>query len=163
VIAVRFVDAVPDVRALPSDLILGPDGNPYMTRHHVTETVRFHHLLMSDPQPDMHDHPWDFTSVLITGGYREHTLHGVVEHRAPAVVHRGATEAHRLELLDGPTWTLVATGPTRRRWGFHTTGGWVHWSRYPFAGSYANGVDATPRVTHQGARSTMVRRSSARR
>ena len=47
---------------------------------------------------------------------------------------RKAEAAHRLDLLDGPMWTYVTTGPVRRRWGFHTEQGWVHWSRYLAAG-----------------------------
>jgi len=107
-----------ELELLERDLILGPTGQRYLERHHLTDLVRYHHILDDDRQPDLHDHPWDFTSMLLTGGYRETTTAGTTEHWAPTVVVRDAEEPHRLELLDGPMWTLVATGPARRRWGF---------------------------------------------
>lgn len=139
---IAWRDGVPDVAGLDVDTILGPDGGEYMHRHHLTDRVRFHHLLTDDGQPDMHDHPWDFDSLLVTGAYLEQLPDGVhVEHRAPTLIRRRAEQPHRLELLDGPMWTLVATGPVRRRWGFHTADGWVHWTHYERAGRYLDALD----------------------
>lgn len=147
-----------ELELLERDLILGPTGQRYLERHHLSELVRYHHILDDDRQPDLHDHPWDFTSMLLTGGYRETTTAGTTEHWAPTVVVRDAEEPHRLELLDGPMWTLVATGPARRRWGFHTGDGWVHWSRYPDAGRYDRPLDDDNRaVTGHGRRPPATR------
>ena len=128
-------DGTPDVAGLEHDTICSADGTPYLRRFFIARSYRsgstqLHHILTDDPEPDPHDHPWDFTSVLLTGGYRDIGPAGPVEHRAPAVIARVAETPHRLELLDGPTWTLVATGPVRRRWGYHTDAGWVDWRRY---------------------------------
>ena len=136
--SIGFVDGAPEITGLAHDLIVTHDGAGYMARHHINAAVRFHHLLADDPKRDLHDHPWDFISLLLTGGYREWTTDGAVEHWAPTVVCRRAEDPHRLELLDGPMWTLISCGPFRRRWGFHTAAGWVHWSDYPGAGHYAD-------------------------
>jgi hypothetical protein len=131
---VVFRDGAPVVDGLEVDEILGAGDVPYMARHYLRRgydwAVQFHHLLTDDPDPDLHDHPWDFTSLLLTGGYREYSPDGAVEFRAPCVVSRRAESPHRLELLDGPMWTLVSAGPVRRRWGFHTARGWVPWREY---------------------------------
>lgn len=49
-----------------------------------------------------------------------------------SVLKRTATEFHRLELPKGKTsWTLVFTGPYRRRWGFKLPNGrWVDADKY---------------------------------
>ncbi len=129
----------PDVDGLMADEIVSPDGELYMRRHYLHQapgfTVRYHHIATSDPGRDLHDHPWDFVSLLLSGAYCETTADGAERiWRAGDVVVRKAEAAHRLDLLDGPMWTYVTTGPVRRRWGFHTEQGWVHWSRYLAAG-----------------------------
>jgi hypothetical protein len=117
------------------------DDVPYMTRYYLTRnltaTIRLHHLHTSDPGRDLHDHPWDFVSLLLTGAYRETTPDGDVEYEAPCIVTRQAEQLHRLELLDGPMWTLVTTGSVRRQWGFGTAAGWVPAREYPDMGRYA--------------------------
>ena len=79
-------DGEPEVDGLPADRIVRGDGVAYMARHHLGPDVRFHHLLTDDPQLDLHDHPWDFTTFLLTGGYREWTPDGSVDYWAPTVL-----------------------------------------------------------------------------
>jgi hypothetical protein len=126
-----FAAGEPDVAGLPHDEIR-LDGELYMERYYLSadRRHRLHHIVASDRDRDLHDHPWDFVSVLLTGAYLETTAEGEVLHRAPAIVWRRAEAWHRLDLVDGPMWTCVTTGPVRRRWGFHTPGGWVHWRDY---------------------------------
>lgn len=125
-------------------------------------TVRIHNILRSDLDRDMHDHPFDFTSILLKGGYYEttrwvctdattiepegrgpfetiwdpqkpYTIREVVTHeryhpRFSVIRHR-AEDLHKLRLTK-PVWTLVISGPWRRKWGFMTPQGWVHWKDY---------------------------------
>lgn len=128
---IRFDGGCPDVAGLPGDLIRDADGEPYMERWYVSEdrSVRFHHILRSDPDRDLHDHPWDFTSFLLSGSYVEVSSSGERRFAAPVVLRREAEFAHRLILDDGPVWSYVVTGPVRREWGFHA-GGWVPWYEY---------------------------------
>ena len=123
----------PDVTGLPSDEIM--HGSVlHMRRHFITNdkrmSIRFHHLLRSDDDRDLHDHPWDFASLLLTGSYVEVTPDGATEYEAPHLIVKRADELHRIELPDGPVWTYVVTGPVIRRWGFATGGGWVPWTQY---------------------------------
>ena len=116
------------------------DGDYWLDRWHVLEdrdrNVRVHCVRTSDPS-DMHDHPWDYVSTLLAGSYVEVTEHGSARYTAPCTLVRTAEHAHRLEVPDGPCWTLLVTGPVRRRWGFHTPAGWVHWRDYAGRGDPA--------------------------
>ena len=109
----------------------------YMDRwifQHPWGMFRIHHILRSDNQRgDCHDHPFDFTSFLLTGGYREVCMVGdtEVEKLWPplSIVRKRAEDAHRI-IVREPLWTLVWTGPRVHEWGFHTPDGWVHWKEY---------------------------------
>jgi hypothetical protein len=94
--------------------------------------VRLHHILRSDRGVDLHDHPFDFVSVILRGGYTEvhgGSCPGIASYRAGSVLFRRAEDLHRL-VLDRPAWTVVFTGPVRRTWGFSTPTGWVDWREY---------------------------------
>lgn len=132
--AISFVDGRPDVTGLAVETFANSAGREQLRRYVLKREYRFgsvmiHELLEADPDP-MHDHPWAFTSVLLRGGYREVTPDGVAEWWAPVVLNRPARWVHRLEPLDGPTWTLISTGPVEREWGYHVDGGWCSWRRF---------------------------------
>lgn len=128
------------------DLIIGEDGVAYLNRWHLIPrndlgNVYFHIQTSSDPQRPEHDHPWDNTSVILSGGYDElwrpmpwlqphyeeaASMGCVRELRKGDVVHRSASEAHRLILPPQfkYTMTLFTTGPKARDWGFWFPNGW---------------------------------------
>jgi hypothetical protein len=121
----------------PPDVIIGGADDPYMRRWWVIPRNRvfniyLHHFMRSDDDRALHDHPWWNLSVLLRGRYVEHTIDagGInvrTERSAGRMKFRTASSAHRIELVDGPCWTLFLTGPTLRSWGFHCPRGWVHW------------------------------------
>lgn len=93
-------------------------------------TLKLHHILRPDHDRCHHDHPWWFFTLVLWGGYVERVGEADAEHRArPGRVYfRPALFRHRIASLPrGHAWTLVLTGRPRRRWGFHTNAGWVHW------------------------------------
>ena len=92
------------------------------------QNVYLHEGLRDDDDRALHDHPWPNTSLLIRGRYREITPEGAFVREAGSIVARQATDAHRLQLIDGePFVSLFFTGPKVREWGFHCPRGWVHW------------------------------------
>lgn len=145
-------------------VITDRDGNnPYLIRYYVAYpdsvvrerkdipfNVFLHQFLLSD-EPVWHDHPWNwFISIVISGGYMEHTPWGdhwrpkwdirfvncnklrhidddVTKPQIPANV-------HWVEINEpGKTWTLFIRGRTNKSWGFFPdikTGEQVHWSDY---------------------------------
>lgn len=87
-----------------------------------------HQFWRSDDDRALHTHPWLFNiSILLRGTYLEHTAKGVRRREAGDIVFRWGAAAHRIELTDGPVWTLFITGPKVREWGFLCPQGFVHW------------------------------------
>lgn len=134
------------------DFIIGDPANPYLRRWWVIPRNRWfnvylHHFLRDDDDRALHDHPWHWCSILLRGGYVEHTIdaggiHRRTERQAPSVKFSRASRAHRVELqrgrsaIGGPReifdcWTLFITGPVFRTWGFHCPErGWVPWQEF---------------------------------
>jgi hypothetical protein len=123
------------------DLIIAPDGEPYLYRWFLTRTDGrlggsfFHVQVRSDPERPLHDHPWDNMSVILSGGYEEvyqtNPPNGGVGVRtlmAGDTVFRRASEAHRLILPPTIpyTMTLFSFGAHRRSWGFWYQQGFVN-------------------------------------
>ncbi len=102
----------------------------YMRRwifRHPWGTFRLHNILESDAGRDQHDHPFDFWSLILSGGYIEHRPGCRCTKRRitckwygpGSIVRRKAEDLHRLELFQGkPAWTFVISGRYRRMWGF---------------------------------------------
>lgn len=151
--ALAFVDGAPDVTGLPCDKISSAEAGDYMRRYHLELTcdraIRFHHILASDPGTDLHDHPWDFVSVMLDGAYDEITPDGTVRYEAPCVIMRKAEQLHRL-VLQAPAWTYVVCGRVRRHWGFATDRGWVPWTSFRGAAAIS-GCEPVP-VPHAAGR-----------
>lgn len=131
---------------------IGTDGTTYMRRWFFWCPwfgVRVHHILRSDPDRHMHDHPWDFMSLLLTGGYTEvvprysesPSAHcpnpRKIHHPRWSVLRHKAEDLHRL-VLDKPVWTLVFTGHKRKSWGFATERGMVPWRQYLQEGGHGS-------------------------
>ncbi|RPE05533.1 hypothetical protein EGT74_24425 [Chitinophaga lutea] len=96
---------------------------PYLTRYTLIETSRWqlclHIFHRSDWTDDLHDHPWDFVSLLLWRGYIEETPDSRRRYYPGAVLIRRAEHVHRVELLNGKkAVTLVWMGKRRRMWGF---------------------------------------------
>lgn len=91
-----------------------------------------------------HDHPWDFISIILWGGYKEFSPdrnpRGYPNGNPKTVVcryrglfstaRRRAEDLHYVRLIKDSAWTLVLRGPRRREWGFQTSTGWVKWDEY---------------------------------
>jgi hypothetical protein len=96
--------------------------------------IYVHLFLRSDEDRAKHTHPWLFNlSWLLDGRYLEHTLKGVFLRLAGCLKFRWGPAAHRIELVDGPVWTLFITGPRIREWGFLCPQGLVHWKLFTAA------------------------------
>lgn len=119
----------------PPDVVIGSPSTPYMRRWWVIPrnpifNVYLHQIVRSDDDRALHDHPWWNMSIILRGGYVEHTPKGQFQRNEGAVVFRGGKAAHRLEITGSPAWTLFITGPRFREWGFHCPHGWVPWAKF---------------------------------
>ncbi len=122
------------------------DGEPYLVRYRLIRTpwggLYLHHILRSDKARHLHDHPFDFWTLIIWGSYEEfrpalreegstEVMRGSDPYRRSwlSLIRRRAEDLHRIELTR-PCWTLFWRGPNRREWGFDTEEGWVDWKAY---------------------------------
>jgi hypothetical protein len=119
----------------PPDCIIHPEQD-YLRRWYVIPKNRFlnfylHRVNASDDDRALHDHPWASCSVMLEGTYLEITPTGSHIRKKGQLVFRGGAAMHRLEVVDGPVWTLFITGPKYREWGFADPKlGWTHWREY---------------------------------
>jgi len=144
-------------------IITREDGTPYLIRVYLIKTKLFqiciHQILQSDADC-LHDHPWNFISIILKGGYWEGTTpdqvlngpeldffnyhHGnKIYYRwfgTGRILFRKAQWKHRLKLeteesyrtntVNKPATTLVIMFKRKREWGFFTKTGWVPWFKY---------------------------------
>lgn len=106
----------------------------------VLPNLYLHQFRRSDDDRALHDHPWLFNaSLIVRGAYTEHTIDAGGVHRRVVLSagdwrFRWGAAPHRVELHDGPCWTLFLTSPVVREWGFHCPdAGWIHWQRFTAA------------------------------
>lgn len=106
--------------------------------------VRIHHILRSDTDRHLHDHPWPSTSVILKGGYWEtmpadpnqdpklDETNRIRVWRSPGdVITRAANSRHAIELPEGQTsWSMFIMGKYEQQWGFYTAEGKVYWREY---------------------------------
>lgn len=117
----------------------GADGSPYLTRWTLLDLGRFgriclHRFHRGDDDPDQHDHPWSFVTLILWGGYvEEFGADRRRRWRRPGFIgYRPANHRHRVEIEPGrETWSLLWIAADQRPdWGFYTATGFVHWRRY---------------------------------
>lgn len=91
-----------------------------------------HWFHRGDAEDYNHNHPWDFWSLILWGGYFEITPSGRKWYGPGSLLRRPAEWQHRVELPDGrKCWTLVWTGPKRQSWGFICKDGrWIPWREH---------------------------------
>lgn len=75
--------------------------------------VRIHHILSSDGTPFLHNHPFWYVSIIVSGGYTEQVLVGdeikTIDHHAPAIIIRKPSTYHRITNVHGMCKTLFVT------------------------------------------------------
>jgi hypothetical protein len=112
-----------------------PQGKLYLDRYYAAgwhparrqpgPALFLHHFLASDPDDQVHSHPWGWSaSVILVGGYREHRCQPgggvtVQEYRPGDVNILEATDKHRIDLLGRDCWTLFLAGSFQQMWKFH--------------------------------------------
>src|SRR5881392_3402104 len=67
------------IASRPPDFTVGSPDRPYLQRwwllpRNPVLNVYLHQFLRDDDDRALHDHPWDWCSVLLKGGYCEHTI-----------------------------------------------------------------------------------------
>lgn len=109
--------------------------------------IYLHQFVNADVRT-FHDHPWNFVSVILRGGYveatpptsegvgldRTATLGGFTTKWAGSFNRKRATDLHYIaDLLRTPTWTLIFVGRRQRVWGYVDEAGWTAFNEHPHA------------------------------
>lgn len=110
---------------------------------HPLGSIRLHHIRRPDADPDMHTHPFDFVSLILSGWYveehvDEHASRDTGDlwltqttYNAMDVNTSIGTAPHRIvHVSPGGVWTFVLTGPRVREWGFITSIGFMPHDKY---------------------------------
>ena len=112
---------------------LGVPEDPYLIRWMIEcralGSLRLHHWLGSDDHRAPHDHSWSFVTLVLKGRYFDATAEwdddGQLERwreselRAGCIRLRRADHRHYVRVAPGEScWSLLATGPHRRSFGF---------------------------------------------
>ncbi len=111
-----------------------------------SDSLLLHVFMGGDDDASLHDHPWDFVTEIVAGGYTEHypphewrqgsALGPVwdrltVERALGDRIRHTAASLHCVGNVLPGTMTLVRTGPKIRSWGFHPPGEpWVPWREF---------------------------------
>ena len=83
--------------------------------------IWLHHIPQTDHGPDggnYHTHPWSNLTVVLSGGYMEHTESGAVWRGAGSIVRRDVTEPHYIGKTAPKTYSLLFHWSRRSDWGF---------------------------------------------
>ena len=112
-------------------------SSPYLVRYYLLFKDRhgyvpfnlFLHKFLKSDGDSVHDHPWDYATMILRGGYREYVLdkadNSIVAHwRGPGFCQFVRAEhAHRVELAGSsgtePCWTFFVAFRRKRIWGFY--------------------------------------------
>lgn len=130
------------------DFVIGDPEAPYLFRWWLIPrnpfcNIYLHQTVSSDPDREMHCHPWWNVSIILRGLYVERMparqeqkprmdeRRHIDRLRAPGdVVFRSGRHRHRLIVDGAPCWSLFITGPRYRTWGFWCRKGFVPWRRF---------------------------------
>lgn len=121
--------------------IVSKHGEVHFRRYRLFQTPWFaiyvHQIRRSDMDLDPHDHPWNFSSVILEGAYREDSWYPPAfnkrvtkDYYSGDVITHNAIDAHKLTLVSNEVWTLVFTSGRDRYWGYQTPGGWIGHEEY---------------------------------
>jgi hypothetical protein len=80
-------------------------------------SVLLHRMHAPVEHQHFHDHPWNFWSIVLWGGYSERIRGAGTEWRgAGSIRYRRAECAHKTTTYDRVSWSLCFTGPKIREW-----------------------------------------------
>ena len=95
-------------------------------------SIRIHHIKRADEGDALHDHPFNYRTIILRGGYVEEDVFGFLRFMSPgstAAAH--AQTFHRIAAVPREgVWTLFIMGPKANRWGFMIGGRKVYYRDY---------------------------------
>ena len=94
-------------------------------------SIWLHAIYKADQDKHLHNHPWDFTSVVLKGSYYEQTSLGNKKQYPGKINIRNGEEHHKiLELLSPVVYTLFFVSAPKRLWGYKVEGKFIDHETY---------------------------------
>jgi hypothetical protein len=95
-------------------------------------SIRIHHIKRPDDGRDLHDHPFDYRTIILKGWYDECDIFGRSNIRsAGETVSARAQTFHRISAMPAAgVWTLFIMGPRINSWGFLVGGRKIYYKHY---------------------------------
>jgi hypothetical protein len=112
---------------------LGDPRCPYCIRYVLNLgifAIRLHKWVGSDDTRAMHDHPYCFITIPLSGSYEDWSVNRIELLRLGKIRYRSANYRHYVVPIDKPCWTLVISGPFIRQWGFWKNGKFIRREKY---------------------------------
>lgn len=115
--------------------IRSKEGNLHFKRWQILKTrwfsIYLHGIYSEDKDKHLHNHPWDYTSIVLKGKYIEETPKGINKLYPGKIVSRNGLDYHKiLKLQTKSVYTLFFVSPIKRHWGYLVNGEWVHHEIY---------------------------------
>lgn len=90
-------------------------------------SIWLHGIYKKDEDSHLHNHPWDFISIILKGSYIEQTENGFNEMSFGKVNIRSGSKFHKIYKLKTPSiYTLFFATKVKREWGYNLDGKFVN-------------------------------------
>lgn len=115
--------------------IRSKEGKLHFRRWEILKTrwfsIYIHGIYAADQDKHLHNHPWDYKSIVLKGSYIEETLTGNNVMRPLKMVTRDGKDYHKIkELKSKSVYTLFIVSPVKRIWGYLVDGSWMNHEEY---------------------------------
>ena len=115
--------------------IKSKDGVVHFRRWELIKTRWFsiwlHGIYEADKDLHLHNHPWDYKSVVLKGSYIEETNDGQNTLKPGTFTSRNGAQFHKIKkLLTKKVYTLFMVSPVRRDWGYIVNGRFIQHEDY---------------------------------
>ena len=120
--------------------IKSKDGVLHFRRWQILKTswfsIYFHGIYRKDDDKHLHDHPWNYISIILKGSFFEVYQHEGGEQtikclNAISFIKRKATTFHKIYTLNTPAvYTLFITGKEHKEWGYLVNDKFIQHSEY---------------------------------
>jgi len=90
-----------------------------------------HGIYAADQDKHLHNHPWDYFSLILKGTYLEETENGINTMSPGSYAKRDGTKFHKIQKLLTPVvYSLFISSKPKREWGYKVNDEFVQHEKY---------------------------------
>lgn len=119
-----------------------PQGEPSRIRWRIIHTPYFgvylHKWNQPDPRPTLHNHPWNFFSIIIKGEYVQKFKDRTELVRWFNLIYR--KDFHTVTTVKKGTLSLMFVGKTHNNWGYQSKEGYVEFDKHPHSQEFLSAL-----------------------